>query len=224
MSAITRLSKEAKSAIIFLHGLGDSGQGWSWFPELLESSKLVDTSTINFVFPNAPIVPVTANGGMRMPAWFDIYEFGNTDAPKDIQGILKTCELVKELIKVQHEEYHIPLDKIILGGFSQGAAVSLTTAISSDLKLGGFIALSGFFTIQAKIDELFTPTNLSTPIFQGHGDQDPIINHKVGLQANEILKQKGFANAEFKTYPGLAHSASDEELVDVAKFIKKVLQ
>lgn len=216
----------AKAAIIFLHGLGDSGEGWSWFPQYLAQSGALPQSTIdsiNFVFPNAPIVPVTVNNGYKMPAWFDIYELGNPKARADVEGFLKSCEFIKQLV---HEQIanEIPQEKIIIGGFSQGAALSLATASLLDVKIGGVIALSGFCPIRSTIQEKVKESvNFDTPVFQGHGTVDPVINYDYGKMTSEFYKDLGFTNYLFKTYPGVAHSADDKELYDVADFIKSII-
>ncbi|KAK6459879.1 acyl-protein thioesterase 1 [Scheffersomyces coipomensis] len=224
---ISSVTKPAKAAIIFVHGLGDSGEGWSWFPQLVNQSKVIKNhDTINYVFPNAPKIPITVNGGYVMPSWFDIYEFGNPNARQDVTGILKSCDTLKDLIKEQIEVNHIPPEKIIIGGFSQGAAIALATIALLDFKIGGAIGLSGFCsikdTIASKIGK--AAINADTPIFQGHGTQDPVIACEFGRQTSEFYKSIGFTNYEFTTYHGVAHSAGDDELLDVMKFINDILK
>lgn len=216
--------KPAKGAIIFVHGLGDSGAGWSWFPQLAKQSSIIkNCDSINYVFPNAPLMPITANGGYVMPGWFDIYEFGNPDARQDVDGFYKSCETLKSLIKEQVESHNIPAGNIIIGGFSQGAAVSLATVALLDFKIGGVVALSGFAPLKDSISEKMTKANLETPIFQGHGTADPIINFNYGKQTSELFQKLGFSKLKFHTYPGVAHSASEEELAEAMKFINDVL-
>lgn len=221
---VAATAKPAKSAIIFVHGLGDSGSGWSWFPQLAKQSNIVkNCDSINYVFPNAPLMPITANGGYVMPGWFDIYEFGNPEAKQDVDGFHKSCETLKNLIKEQVDNHDIPAEKIIIGGFSQGAAVSLATVALLDFKVGGVVALSGFSPIKESLPQIMNKANLETPIFQGHGTADPIINFDYGKQTSELYQKLGFKNAKFHTYPGVAHSASEEELADAMKFIDDVL-
>ena len=221
---VAATAKPAKSAIIFVHGLGDSGSGWSWFPQLAKQSNIIkNCDSINYVFPNAPSMPISANGGYVMPGWFDIYEFGNPDAKQDVEGFHKSCDTLKSLIKEQIETHNIPADKIIIGGFSQGAAVSLGTLALLDFKVGGVVALSGFSPIKDSLPQVMNKANLETPIFQGHGTADPIINYDYGKQTSELYQKLGFTNAKFHTYPGVVHSASEEELADAMKFIDDVL-
>lgn len=214
---------QGKAALIFVHGLGDSGQGWSWLPQLIAQSKLI-TTPINYVFPNAPEIPITINNGYRMPAWFDIYELGNPNAKQDIEGFFKSCDILKNLVKQQIEEFKIPPEKIIIGGFSQGAAISLATLATMETKIGGCVALSGFCALRKEVESKLLSANLDTPIFQGHGTADPVINYQYGKKTSEFFKELGFKNLDFQTYPGVQHSASDEELAAVIKFIKDVLE
>ncbi|EGV62700.1 phospholipase/carboxylesterase [Yamadazyma tenuis] len=218
----------AKSAIIFVHGLGDSGEGWSWFPQLLKGMGIISPAVLdatNFVFPNAPTIPISVNGGYQMPGWFDIFEFGNIKARQDIPGFLRSCEVLKALIEEQVNVHNVPREKIIIGGFSQGAAIALATASLLESKVGGVVALSGFCPIIDEIKKLHNKngTNFSIPVFQGHGTADPIIAHQYGQLTAEFYQSLGFTNYRFKSYPGMAHSAGDDELVDVAKFLKDVL-
>lgn len=230
MSAITAIrfnatKTPAKAAIIFLHGLGDTGEGWSWLPQLINQTDLIpDAQSINYVFPNAPQIPITVNGGMRMPGWFDICEFGNPNARQDINGFFKSCDVLKSLIQEQIDKYNIPANKIIIGGFSQGAAISLATVSLLNFKIGGVVALSGFCAVSEELEKrLVKDVNFDTPIFQGHGTADPIIAYDFGKRTSELYHRLGYKKIQFNTYPGVAHSASEEELIDVVKFIKDVL-
>ncbi|KAG7662554.1 uncharacterized protein J8A68_003928 [[Candida] subhashii] len=227
ISAIRISSKSLPptAAVIFLHGLGDTGDGWSWFPQLIAQTKILNShESINYVFPNAPQQPVTANQGYVMPSWFDIFEFGNPNARQDVDGFFKACETLKSIIKEQIEVYKVPPGKIIIGGFSQGAAVSLATIATLDFKIGGCVALSGFCPIAKEIESRINSSNFDTPIFQGHGSADPLINFDHGLKTSELYKRLGFNKLSFHRYQGVAHSASDQELIDVVKFLKQVLE
>lgn len=221
---VAATAKPAKSAIIFVHGLGDTGAGWSWFPQLAKQANIIkNQDAINYIFPNAPQIPITVNGGYLMPGWFDIYEFGNPNARQDVDGFYKSCETLKDLIKEQIDQHNIPPEKIIIGGFSQGAAVSLATVALLDFKIGGVVALSGFCPVKDSLAEKLNKSNLDTPIFQGHGTADPIINYNFGKQTSEFYQKLGFTKATFNTYPGVAHSASEEELAEAMKFINEIL-
>lgn len=223
---IPAIKSPAKAAVIFVHGLGDSGDGWSWFPQLVKQSNVIkDHDQINYVFPTAPQMPISVNGGYVMRAWFDIFEFGNPDARQDTAGFLKSCETLKELIKEQTEKFNIPPEKIIIGGFSQGAALSYATLSLLDYKIGGLVALSAFCPITSTISEKYNKegVNFNTPIFQGHGTADNIIEYPYGKQTKEFYEKLGFKNIDFNTYPNLQHSASEEELAQVVDFINKIV-
>ncbi|KAK6457944.1 Phospholipase/carboxylesterase/thioesterase [Scheffersomyces xylosifermentans] len=223
---VPALKKPAKAALIFVHGLGDSGEGWAWLPQLIKQSNIVkDHDSINYVFPNAPQIPISVNRGYVMPAWFDIYEFGNPNAKQDEAGFLKSCNVLRDFIKEQIEKYNIPAEKIIIGGFSQGAAVSLATVATLDFKIGGVVALSGFCPIKDSIQKLNKNNNINhnTPIFQGHGTSDPVIMYEYGLKTSEFYKEIGFDKLQFHTYAGVAHSTNEEELADLTKFINSIL-
>lgn len=223
---IPAVNKPAKAAVIFVHGLGDSGDGWSWFPQLVKQSNLVaDHESINYVFPNAPQMPITVNRGYVMPAWFDIYEFGNPDAKQDVAGFLKSCETLKLLIKEQTDIHNIPPEKIIIGGFSQGAAISYATLSLLEHKVGGAVILSGFCPIVLKITDIHNKegVNFNTPVFQGHGTVDPVINFNYGKRTHEFYKDLGFKEIDFNAYPGVGHSTSEDELASVMKLIHKVV-
>lgn len=225
-SAIRITSKSPTSAIIFFHGLGDTGQGWSWFPQLVKASKIIPDAGegINYVFPNAPEIPITVNGGMKMPAWFNIYGFGDPTVKQDAEGYLKSCELVKGFVKEQMDTYNIPADRIILGGFSQGAAIAYGALATLDIKIGGVIILFGFIPVKDEIAKRHLSTNYDTPVFQGHGTMDNIIGYTRGVETSEYFKALGFKAVKFNRYVGVAHSASDEELTDVQNFVNDVLK
>lgn len=219
-------AKTANAAVIFIHGLGDSGDGWSWFPQIIRQTGLIKSADeTNYVFPNAPTMPITANGGMSMPGWFDIYEFGNPKARQDVAGFFKSCEIVKLLVQEQVEKHHISPERIIIGGFSQGSAISMAVLSLLDIKIGGLVAISGFCPVADAIIEKHNKSgvNFDTPVFQGHGTVDPIIALEFGKHASEFYKSLGFKKWDFHSYAGVPHSTNEEELIDVIKFMSTIL-
>ncbi|KAG7193239.1 uncharacterized protein KQ657_001001 [Scheffersomyces spartinae] len=220
----------AKAAIIFVHGLGDTGSGWSWFPSVVKQANIVQKcDSINYVFPNAPVIPITANGGARMPGWFDIKQFGAVDQPQiqDTPGFMKSCEVLKSLVKEQIETHGIAPEKILIGGFSQGAAISLATLALLDTKIGGEICLSGFNPVPEAVRKGCNKDgiiNLDTPVFQGHGTQDPVIDLLFAQRARDFYQSMGFGSYTYKEYPGVVHTVAEDELIDVMKFIQGILQ
>lgn len=214
---------KATSAIIFLHGLGDSGDGWSWFPESVEEMKIVKNSdSINYVFPTATEKPVTLYDGAVMHAWFDVLE-GKPFGKEDSEGYVKACNLVRDLIKEQIEVYNIPAERIIIGGFSQGAATALGTVALLDFKIGGVIGLSGFCPAVETITKHHNETNFDTPVFQGHGNKDRVISYKYGQASSEFYKKLGFRNWEFKIYDGLDHGLNEDLTKDVMLLLESIL-
>lgn len=225
-SAIRITSPSPRAALIFFHGLGDSGEGWSWFPQLIKGANIIPRATadlINYVFPNAPEVPITLNRGYRMPAWFDIIELASANSPQDTAGFLKSCQVAQRFIKEQMEQYNIPADKIIIGGFLQGAAVALGALALLDFKIGGAIVLSGFCPARDEVARLHTSANYDTPIFQGHGNIDNVVAFEFGQQTAQLYRGLGFKKLTFKEYANLAHSAGEDELKHVQEVIRDIL-
>lgn len=225
--SVPAISEVTEAAIIFMHGLGDQGDGWTFLSNYVQRSPVVHSApNIHFVFPNAPKVPVTVNNGAIMPAWFDLYGLGGRNEKSDHEGFLQSCNVMKDFIKKEMTEKNIPAEKIIIGGFSQGSAIAMGTMALLDFKIGGCVALSGFVPIPEKLKEVFKKDNcynLNTPVFQGHGTVDPIISLDYGKETRDFYLQLGFDNWAFHEYPGLQHGADERELKDVLKFISSIL-
>lgn len=224
MIRIPALKQPATHGIIFLHGLGDSGQGWSFFAQQMQALSPKSFQSTTWIFPTAPQIPITANGLYPMNAWFDLMEWDPEMKQFDSAGYAKTLKHeVREYIDNLINKEGIPPSNIILGGFSQGAAVALGAAIDLPWKLGGFISLSGFISC----DKSLFPNgeqskNLQTPIFHGHGDCDPVVALSRGRASIDwMVKTYGFQSTEFREYHGLQHSADMQELADLCAFIKK---
>lgn len=225
MSTAVRIASKvqpAEKALIIFHGLGDSGSGWSFLADFLQRDPAF--SHTKFVFPNAPAIPITVNGGMRMPGWFDILEWSVNPTKQDTEGVLRSLDVVKTYVQEQIDAGIKP-ENIVVGGFSQGAAISLASTMTLPVKIGGFISLSGFPCLPKESLNGASSKNLGTPIFHGHGDQDPIVALRSGQDARDYYtKECGLQNYTFKMYPGLEHSMCPEEMVDLVSFIKKVLR
>ncbi|KAI8928320.1 Phospholipase/carboxylesterase/thioesterase [Entophlyctis helioformis] len=216
--AVVPPSAAHTATVVFLHGLGDSGYGWHPVGEMFAPRF----PHIKWLFPHAPNVPVTLNGGMRMPAWYDIKSLNAGAGGEDEAGMLATVEQVNALIKSEIDN-GIPASRIILGGFSQGSAMSLLTCLLSEKKLAGIVALSGYLPLNNKIAGLKTSANDDTPILMGHGSADSVVNFEWGKASAEFLKYRLKAKVDFKTYYGMEHSTSPKELEDVATFIGSAL-
>uniref|UniRef100_UPI00358F4113 acyl-protein thioesterase 1-like n=1 Tax=Myxine glutinosa TaxID=7769 RepID=UPI00358F4113 len=209
--------REATAAVIFLHGLGDTGHGWA---EMLTSIRV---PYVKYICPHAPLMPVTYNMKMTMPSWFDICD-RNADLREDEAGIKASAENVKGMIE-QEVQNGIPSRRIILGGFSQGGALALYTSLTTQRKLAGVVALSCWLPLHKSFPVAAVGmANGNTPILQCHGEEDPLIPSIVGQRASQRLCSMVSPDIlTFKTYPGLPHSSCDEELADVKRFIEKYL-
>jgi lysophospholipase-2 len=162
-------STSKKGALIFLHGLGDSPAGWSDLQRSLPELQ-PRLANLEYVFPAAPDIPISINGGMRMPGWFDLYdwpiEVGSQDDPEGLAAGVKTVE---QHIKALNEK-GIPNDKIVVGGFSQGGAIALLTAYQSTVRYAGCVGLSAWLTMP---DQLKVADGAKkTPLYWGHGTYD----------------------------------------------------
>ncbi|KAF2097773.1 acyl-protein thioesteras-like protein 1 [Rhizodiscina lignyota] len=216
--------KRHTATVIVAHGLGDSGAGWIWLAENWRRRNKFEE--VSFVFPNAPNIPITVNMGMRMPGWYDIAEFPVADISKrseDEAGILRSRVTLHSLVNAEIEK-GIPAHRIILGGFSQGGAMALLSGLTYEKKLGGVFGLSCYLLLKEKLRDIVPAENPNkeTRIFMGHGDQDPVVQYQWGKNTAETLKEWGW-DVDFKTYPGLTHSADPEEIDDLENYILRVV-
>jgi predicted esterase len=160
--------------------------------------------------------------GMRMPGWYDIADFGDlANRSEDEAGILRSQKVFHTLIEDEIKA-GIPTERIVLGGFSQGGAMSLMAGITNPTKLGGIFGLSCYLLLQGKIRDLVPQDspNQKTPIFMGHGDADPVVKYAWGKATAESLKSWGW-EVDLRTYKGLEHSAAPEEIVDLAQYLQQ---
>lgn len=211
---------KATSTVIIMHGLGDSADGWKFLSDMLHKHE--QFQSVNFIFPNAPIKPLSLAGGQHISQWFDLYEMGTPTARHDEEGYWSTVSKIKNLIDDEVNN-GIDASKIIVGGFSQGASISLGVNATYEKKLAGILCLSGFFSMKNGITSRLVDTNKQTNIFHGHGDVDPIISINYARETAKYFRELGFTNYNLKEYPGMAHSTCNEELSDIALFITKNL-
>ncbi|KAJ4583431.1 hypothetical protein HRR80_003213 [Exophiala dermatitidis] len=222
--------KKHTATVIMAHGLGDSGAGWVSLAEnWRRRGKFED---VKFVFPNAPTIPITVNFGMAMPGWYDIVrrrddlDFSELRQQHDEPGILRSRATFTKLI-TDEIAAGIPSNRIILGGFSQGGAMSIFTGVTTPHKLGGVFGLSCYLLLGDKIKEYAKEANganKDTPFFMGHGDADEVVKYRWGVQTAEFLRNELGHKVEFKTYKGLPHSADMQEIDDLEVFIKDCLK
>ena len=202
-------------SIIWMHGLGADGHDFELLvPELLEDGM----PTMRFVFPHAPVRPVTINNGMRMRAWYDILQFG--DGPEDQQGIRASQVLLENLI-IAEKKKGIQAGKIVLAGFSQGGAIVLQTGLRHAERLAGILALSTYLPIAETLQKEKSKANQDLPIFMAHGSYDDIIPIKRAEDSRNFLEQLGY-RIEWHGYP-MPHSVCGEEIGHIASFLTTLL-
>ena len=204
----------AVASVIWLHGLGASGHDFE--PVVPELGLPADLPT-RFVFPHAPQIPVTINGGMVMPAWYDIIGLGG-EGPTDVDGIRRSADQIDALIEREIER-GVPSERIVIAGFSQGGAVAYEVALRHPKKLAGLMALSTYFATQDSV--ALSEANEGLPVFIAHGQFDPMVPEAGGSQAAQALEGKGYPTT-YKTYP-MEHAVCLEEIQDIAAFLKTVL-
>lgn len=214
-------SANATASIIMIHGLGSSSDDMKHLTQSLYRTSKFDH--VNFVLPDAPVRPLTISGGALVPRWFDVFALGNANARQDEDGYWESVQYINKLIENEINKGIDP-SKIIVGGFSQGASLSLGVAATTDKKLGGFVSLSGFFAMKQGISSKYDEINKNTPIFHGHGDMDQVINFNYGKSTATYFKEElGFTNYQFHEYIGMPHSTCSEELQDLVDFLGKII-
>jgi phospholipase/carboxylesterase len=207
---------EPTGSVIWLHGLGADGHDFEPIvPEIVRPNE----RALRFVFPHAPVRPVTINGGYAMRAWYDIVGIDRKSA-QDEAGILASDAIVRALVKRENER-GIPSDRIVLAGFSQGGAMSLLTGTRYPEKLAGIMGLSCYMLLAQKFASERSTANASTPIFLAHGVQDPVVPLVLGEDTRQLLESAGYS-VEWHTYP-MPHSVCPEELTHIAAWLRRVL-
>ncbi|MBA2655210.1 MAG: carboxylesterase [Gammaproteobacteria bacterium] len=204
------------SSVIWLHGLGADGHD---FEGIVPELELPQNLGVRFIFPHAPIQPVSVNGGYPMRAWFDIFGLHET-ARQDEPGIRKSLELVGDLIDSIIEK-GVPSERIIVGGFSQGGAIALHLGLRYPKKLAGVIGLSTYLPLTDQMMGERQTINAATPIFLAHGKQDTLVPYTIGQSAYDKLASLGYS-VSWHDYE-IAHTVNKEEAQDLGKWIQKVL-
>ena len=201
-----------RHAVIWLHGLGADGHDFEPIvPQLVDRTW----PALRFVFPNAPVRPITINGGMAMRAWYDISGLEIAQR-QDEAGIRESIRLVGELIE-REVARGVAAQNILLAGFSQGGAIVLGCGVRYPQRLGGIIALSTYLPLAEKTDAEAAPANRDVPVFIAHGMLDPTISHALGEMSRDYLAQRGY-NVEWRAYP-MAHQVCAEEIGDLKRWL-----
>nr|ACZ16579.1 carboxylesterase [uncultured bacterium] len=209
-------TSEHKATVIWLHGLGADGHD---FEPIVPELKLPPELGVKFIFPHAPVMPVTINGGYEMRAWYDIRDADLANR-EDKDGVRQSAALVEKLIEAELKA-GIPSDKIVLAGFSQGGAIALHLATRFDQKLAGIVALSTYLTMPESLSDEKSEANIETPVFMAHGSQDPVVPMQRGQYSAKVLEDNGFS-VNWQDYP-MAHAVCLEEIQALGEYLNKTL-
>ncbi len=205
-----------RSSVIWMHGLGADAHD---FEPIVPELRLPEALGVRFVFPNAPIRPVTINNGMRMRAWYDVLSF---DLPRqeDPDGVYASERATYALLE-REKQRGVSADRIVLAGFSQGGAMALHTGLRYPERLAGILALSCYLPLASRLNSERRPANQATPIFMAHGDYDAVIPMRYGQQSAATLEGLGYP-VEWSDY-GMGHEVCFQEIRDIAAWLQRVL-
>ena len=206
--------KKIDRAVIWLHGLGASGHD---FEPVVPQLGLADDMAVRFIFPHAPQRAVTVNGGMVMPAWYDILEM-SLERKIDIAQIEESSQQIKNLISREIERGVLP-EHIVIAGFSQGGAVAYHVALGYSQRLAGLLALSTYLATNDSIN--YSAANKDMPILIEHGTHDPVVPIVLSEQAQQVLSAKGYS-VTYHTYP-MAHQVCMPQIQNIGNWLNKVL-
>lgn len=204
------------AAIIWLHGLGADGHD---FEPIVPHLGWAGAPAIRYVFPHAPVRPVTINGGMPMRAWYDIVN-ASLGRDHDQQGIIKSMGQAAALVDREIER-GIAAERIVVAGFSQGGAIAVQLALRYPQKLAGLVALSTYLVLDDRLEQERSRANQAIPVFAGHGTMDPVVPCHLGEQAAQRLRDLGHP-VEFHDYP-MPHSVCPEEITDLTAWLRNCL-
>jgi phospholipase/carboxylesterase len=207
---------QPRASIIVLHGLGADGND---FVPVANELALETLGPVRFVFPHAPVIPVTINNGVRMRAWYDILGF-DLVSREDEPGLRRSLAAVAALID-REVDRGTPAERMVLAGFSQGCAMALLTGIRYPKRLAGIAGLSGYLPLAAAAAAERSQANAATPIFLAHGRFDNVVGVERGRASRDALQAIGHS-VEWHEYP-MAHSVSMEEIAELGGWLRRVL-
>ena len=204
------------AAVIWLHGLGADGHD---FEPIVPELDLPATPTVRFVFPHAPMRPVTINGGAVMRAWYDVFGFEGVRREDDT-GVRASQASVQELI-ARERSRGIPAARLVLAGFSQGGAIALQTGLRHPERLAGIMALSTYLPLASTVAAEASAANRGVPIFMAHGRHDDLIAIERAMISRDVLRKAGY-EIEWHDY-AMAHAVCPEEIDDIAAWLRGVI-
>lgn len=212
----TETAPNPGATVIILHGLGADGND---FVPIAQELDLAPIGAVRFVFPHAPIMPVTINNGYRMRAWYDILGM-ELVRREDEAGLRRSRDDIEALLAREHER-GMPAGRIVLAGFSQGCAMALLTGLRHGRRLAGIAGLSGYLPLAQHTAAERSDANALTPIFMAHGLQDEVVAIERGRASRDLLGQQGH-QVEWHEYP-MGHSVSLDEIADFNRWLLDVL-
>ena len=204
------------ATVFILHGLGADGRDFVPVAEQLDLSSI---GPIRFLFPNAPVIPVSINGGYQMPAWYDILGADIT-ARQDEKGMRQTQDSMNQLIEREIER-GVPARRIVIAGFSQGCAMALMTGLRFPERLAGIIGLSGYLPLAAALAAERSPANADVPVFLAHGTRDGVVPLPRAIASRDALTALGYP-VDWHSYE-MEHSVCAEEIADMHQWLLRVL-
>ena len=203
------------ASVIWMHGLGADGHD---FEPIVPELGLPGTLQVRFIFPNAPVRPVTLNMGMAMRAWYDIIEIGG--GREDGEGLRASQAAIEQLIAAEVAR-GIPASRIVLAGFSQGGAIAFQTGLRHPQRLAGIMALSTYLPLAGTVEDERSAANRDLPVFMAHGSVDPMISISRAQQSRKMLEAPGYP-LEWHEYP-MPHSVCPQEITDISDWLVRTL-
>ncbi|MFJ4292356.1 alpha/beta hydrolase [Cupriavidus sp. NPDC089707] len=204
---------DPRYAVIWMHGLGADG---SDFAPVVPELRLPASTGVRFIFPHAPAISVTCNGGYVMPAWYDIYSLDEAGRRADEAGIQASCDAIRALVARENAR-GIPCSRIVLAGFSQGGAIAYTAGLTHREPLAGIVALSTYIPAPAALAAQASAANAATPVFAAHGTQDEVVPLQLGVAARDFIQARQHPLI-WQTYP-MGHSVCLEEIVAIGAWL-----
>lgn len=206
---------DASAAVVWLHGLGADGHDFEPIVPMLQCPH------VRFVFPHAPPLPVTINGGVRMPAWYDILSLDERDGRENADHIRASAVRINALLERERER-GLPSERIVLAGFSQGAAMTLHVAPRFPQRLAGIMALSGYHALRERFEAERSDVNVDTPMLFGHGSMDPVVMAAWGRAAFDDFSAWSKAKVEWNDYP-MGHEVNPDEIADIRGWLHRCI-
>ena len=203
------------ASVIWMHGLGADGHD---FEPIVPELGLPGALQVRFIFPNAPVRPVTLNMGMAMRAWYDIIEIGG--GREDGEGLRASQAAIEQLIAAEVAR-GIPASRIVLAGFSQGGAIAFQTGLRHPQRLAGIMALSTYLPLAGTVEDERSAANRDLPVFMAHGSVDPVISISRAQQSRKMLEALGYP-LEWHEYP-MPHSVCPQEITDISDWLVRTL-